>query len=60
MRVGDERSALMTLAAQGIGAAPGEPFMVRDDAPSLRVTVGLIDDVAASRRPPRRSRRQPT
>jgi len=42
MQVADERSALLTLAAQGIGAAPGEPFMVRDDAPSLRVTVGNI------------------
>jgi hypothetical protein len=31
------------LAAQGIGAAPGEPFMVQPDTPSLRVTVGLID-----------------
>ncbi|MDO8390626.1 MAG: aminotransferase class I/II-fold pyridoxal phosphate-dependent enzyme [Actinomycetota bacterium] len=48
MRVADERWALLTLAAQGIGAAPGEPFMVRDDEPSLRVTVGLIDhDLAA-------------
>jgi len=43
MQVADERSALITLAAQGIGAAPGEPFMVRPDTPSLRVTVGLID-----------------
>ena len=43
MQVADERSALLTLAAQGIGAAPGEPFMVRTDAPSLRVTVGNID-----------------
>jgi DNA-binding transcriptional MocR family regulator len=43
MQVADERSALITLAAQGIGAAPGEPFMVRAGAPSLRVTVGLID-----------------
>ena len=42
MQVADERSAMLTLAAQGIGAAPGEPFMVRDDAPSLRVTVGNI------------------
>jgi DNA-binding transcriptional MocR family regulator len=42
MRVRDERSALLTLAAQGIGAAPGEPFQVRDDAPHLRVTVGLV------------------
>ena len=44
MRVSDERSALLTLAAQGIGAAPGEPFMVRDDHPHIRVTVGLVDD----------------
>ena len=36
-------SALVTLAAQGIGAAPGEPFQVRHDSPHLRVTVGLID-----------------
>jgi DNA-binding transcriptional MocR family regulator len=43
MQVADERSSLITLAAQGIGAAPGEPFMVRPDTPSLRVTVGLID-----------------
>ena len=41
--VADERSALLTLAARGIGAAPGEPFMVNDDAPCLRITVGLID-----------------
>ncbi len=43
MEVSDERSALLTLAAQGIGAAPGEPFMVRSDSPHLRVTVGLVD-----------------
>jgi DNA-binding transcriptional MocR family regulator len=43
MRVADERSALLALAAQGIGAAPGEPFMVNGDDPALRVTVGLID-----------------
>ena len=30
------------LAAQGIGAAPGEPFLVRPDADSLRLTVGLL------------------
>jgi DNA-binding transcriptional MocR family regulator len=47
MQVADERSALITLAAQGIGAAPGEPFMVRADTPSLRVTVGLVDHDAA-------------
>jgi DNA-binding transcriptional MocR family regulator len=43
MSVADERSALVTLAAQGIGAAPGEPFQVRRDTPHLRVTVGLIE-----------------
>ncbi|HUC33298.1 MAG TPA: hypothetical protein VMS14_07835, partial [Ilumatobacteraceae bacterium] len=43
MRVDNQRSALLTLAAQGIGVAPGDPFMVRDDAPHVRVTVGLID-----------------
>jgi DNA-binding transcriptional MocR family regulator len=43
MTVADERSALVTLAAQGVGAAPGEPFQVRRDAPHLRVTVGLIE-----------------
>jgi DNA-binding transcriptional MocR family regulator len=43
MTVADERSALVTLAAQGIGAAPGEPFQVRRDAPHLRITVGLIE-----------------
>ncbi len=52
MRVDHERSALITLAAQGIGAAPGEPFMVRVDEPSLRITVGLLagsdDDIAAT------------
>ena len=47
MRVADERSALITLAAQGIGAAPGEPFMVRPDADSLRLTVGLLDGTAS-------------
>ncbi|MBI5089646.1 MAG: aminotransferase class I/II-fold pyridoxal phosphate-dependent enzyme [Actinobacteria bacterium] len=44
VRVNDERSALLTLAAQGIGAAPGEPFMVRADHPHIRVTVGLVAD----------------
>ena len=43
MTVADERSAFVTLAAQGIGAAPGEPFQVRHDTPHLRVTVGLIE-----------------
>ena len=46
MEASDERSALLTLAAQGIGAAPGEPFLVRPDRPHLRVTVGLVGDGA--------------
>jgi hypothetical protein len=46
MEASDERSALLTLAAQGIGAAPGEPFLVRPDRPHLRVTVGLVGEGA--------------
>lgn len=42
MRVTDERSAAVALAARGIGVAPGDPFMVRPDDDRLRVTVGLI------------------
>ena len=42
VRVANERLALMTLAAQGIGAAPGEPFLVLDHPDSLRVAVGLL------------------
>ncbi len=49
--VADERSAQLALAAQGIGVAPGEPFMVHPAHPHLRVTVGLVehdlDDLAA-------------
>jgi len=41
--VHDERSALVSLAARGIGAAPGQPFMVHPDTDHLRVTVGLLD-----------------
>jgi DNA-binding transcriptional MocR family regulator len=46
MRVADERAALVRLAAQGIGAAPGGPFMVRPDHDHLRITVGslTVDD----------------
>jgi hypothetical protein len=32
----------VSLAAQGIGAAPGEPFMVSEHPPALRLTVGLL------------------
>lgn len=42
MRVADQRSALLTLAARGIGAAPGDPFQIRADHPHLRLTVGLL------------------
>jgi len=42
VRVSDERSALMTLAAQGIGAAPGTPFLVNTHPDSMRLTVGLL------------------
>jgi DNA-binding transcriptional MocR family regulator len=66
MRVADERSATVALAAGGIGVAPGGPFLVRPDDDHVRVTVGLItgpDDhvtdvatrlAAAARRLPRR------
>ena len=71
MRVADERSAAVALAARGIGVAPGEPFLVRPDDDHLRVTVGLItgpDDhvrevaahLAARRRPPPRPARPTT
>lgn len=43
MRVGDERAATMSLAARGIGVAPGDPFLVRPDHDHVRVTVGLIN-----------------
>ena len=44
--VGNERAAMLTLAARGIGVAPGEPFMVGDgdDGDWIRVTVGQIPD----------------
>lgn len=45
--VPDERSMLVTLAAQGIGVAPGTPFFVRPDAPHVRVTIGQVPDAAA-------------
>lgn len=42
MAVDDERSAVVGLAARGIGVAPGGPFLVRPDDDYLRVTVGLL------------------
>ncbi len=43
MRVADERGALVALAAQGIGVAPGDPFLVHPDDDHVRVTIGLVD-----------------
>jgi DNA-binding transcriptional MocR family regulator len=42
MAVADERAAIVRLVTRGIGAAPGEPFLVRPDGDHLRVTVGLL------------------
>ena len=42
MGVDDERGAVVALAAQGIGVAPGTPFLVRPDSDHLRVTVGML------------------
>lgn len=42
VRVADERSALITLAAQSIGAAPGEPFLVRPGGDHLRITLSPL------------------
>jgi DNA-binding transcriptional MocR family regulator len=45
VEVRDERAALVTLAAQGIGVAPGTPFLVDPlDHDHVRVTVGLVGD----------------
>lgn len=40
--VADERSTVVALAAQGIGVAPGTPFLVHPDADHVRITVGLL------------------
>jgi DNA-binding transcriptional MocR family regulator len=45
--VRDESAALMRLAAQGIGAAPGTPFQVLPDEGHVRVTTGLLADRVA-------------
>lgn len=43
LRVADERSALVQLAAAGIRVAPGSPFQLGDAAaPHVRVTVGVV------------------
>jgi DNA-binding transcriptional MocR family regulator len=68
IEVADERSALVTLAARGVGVAPGTPFVVRAlPTDHVRLTVGqvhgggveaLADQVmlAAAGGPPRRGR----
>lgn len=43
MEVDDERAAMVSLAARGVGVAPGMPFLVLPDTDHLRVTVGLLD-----------------
>ncbi len=46
VEVDDERSALVALAAQGIGVAPGSPFQLsrseRTAHPHIRVTTGVL------------------
>ena len=42
--VADETAAVVRLASQGIGVAPGSPFCVRPGAPHVRVTAGLVRD----------------
>lgn len=45
--VTDERSTTIALAAQGIGVAPGAPFLVRPGPGHVRITIGLVDDTDA-------------
>jgi len=46
VEVDDERSALVSLAAQGIGVAPGSPFQLNGNGPAapphIRVTTGVL------------------
>lgn len=43
--VADERDALVALAAAGVGAAPGTPFLVEPDQHDhIRVTISAIED----------------
>jgi DNA-binding transcriptional MocR family regulator len=42
MGVDDERAAVVALATQGVGVAPGAPFLVRPDTDHIRVTVGTL------------------
>lgn len=48
LRVDDERSAIVQLAAAGILVAPGAPFQLGQPGDFVRVTVGMVrEDVAA-------------
>lgn len=43
--VDDERNALVALAASGVGAAPGTPFLVEPGGPDhIRLTISAVDD----------------
>ncbi|MEM8707703.1 MAG: aminotransferase class I/II-fold pyridoxal phosphate-dependent enzyme [Actinomycetota bacterium] len=43
--VDDERDAVVVLAAGGIGAAPGRPFLVDDGRPDhIRLTISTVDE----------------
>lgn len=45
VEVGDERSALITLAAMGVRVSPGSPFMVTPTGRDhVRVTTGVLDE----------------
>ena len=44
LRVADERSAVVQLAASGIRVASGTPFQLGDGEPHVRVTVGMLQD----------------
>ncbi len=45
VEVADEQAALVTLAARGIGVAPGSPFVVDDlGADHVRITVSRVPD----------------
>ncbi|MFC5503546.1 PLP-dependent aminotransferase family protein [Lysinimonas soli] len=47
LRVNDERSAMVQLAASGIRVAPGAPFQLGEPGGFVRVTVGMVrDDIA--------------
>jgi len=43
LSVEDESSALISLASHGIGAAPGSPFCLDQEADHLRLTISTVD-----------------